>query len=153
MIIMKKIFFNVASGVMFSLALVGCQDDFLNTTPLSEIAESNVWSSAKLAEAAVLDLYQGTWAGTLTREETTDAFTDQAVFTHPGRGVDGYLRMVMSSKGMLITGVTHLITMMGGGTICLQCLEMRRKKEKKMKVKLNHPRNARKRGKIMSLAC
>ena len=56
---MKKIFFNVASGVMFSLALVGCQDDFLNTTPLSEIAESNVWSSAKLAEAAVLDLYQG----------------------------------------------------------------------------------------------
>ena len=51
---MKKIFFNVASGVMFSLALVGCQDDFLNTTPLSEIAESNVWSSAKLAEAAVL---------------------------------------------------------------------------------------------------
>jgi len=99
---MKKIFFNVASGVMFSLALVGCQDDFLNTTPLSEIAESNVWSSAKLAEAAVLDLYQGTWAGTLTREETTDAFTDQAVFTHPGRGVDGYTEGKMNPSGSYI---------------------------------------------------
>jgi len=87
---------------MFSLALVGCQDDFLNTTPLSEIAESNVWSSAKLAEAAVLDLYQGTWAGTLTREETTDAFTDQAVFTHPGRGVDGYTEGKMNPSGSYI---------------------------------------------------
>ena len=99
---MKKIFFNVASGVMFGLALVGCQDDFLNTTPLSEVAESNVWSSAKLAEAAVLDLYQGTWAGTLSREETTDAFTDQAVFTHPGRGVDGYTEGKMNPSGSYI---------------------------------------------------
>jgi hypothetical protein len=99
---MKKIFFNVASGVMFILALVGCQDDFLNTTPLSEVAESNVWSSTKLAEAAVLDLYQGTWAGTLSREETTDAFTDQAVFTHPGRGVDGYTEGKMNPSGSYI---------------------------------------------------
>lgn len=72
---------TLKTKVALSIALVGlltlsCQDDFLNTTPLSEIAESSVWSSAKLAEAAVLDLYQGTWAGTLTREETTDAFTD-----------------------------------------------------------------------------
>ena len=99
---MKKIFFKVASSVLFGLALIGCQDDFLNTTPLSEIAESNVWSSTKLAEAAVLDLYQGTWAGTLTREETTDAFTDQAVFTHPGRGVDGYTEGKMNPAGNYI---------------------------------------------------
>jgi len=84
---------------MFVSALISCQDDFLSTTPLSEIAESNVWSSAKLAEAAVLDLYQATWAGTLTREETTDAFTDQAVFTHPGRGVDGYTEGKMNPAG------------------------------------------------------
>lgn len=96
---MKKILLKIASGFMFVAAIVGCQDDFLSTTPLSEIAESNVWSSAKLAEAAVLDLYQGTWAGTLTREETTDAFTDQAVFTHPGRGVDGYTEGKMNPSG------------------------------------------------------
>jgi hypothetical protein len=83
---MKRVLLRIAGGFMFVSAIISCQDDFLSTTPLSEIAESNVWSSSKLAEAAVLDLYQGTWAGTLTREETTDAFTDQAVFTHPGRG-------------------------------------------------------------------
>ena len=96
---MKKTISKFAVGFMFVAALISCQDDFLSTTPLSEIAESNVWSSTKLAEAAVLDLYQGTWAGTLTREETTDAFTDQAVFTHPGRGVDGYTEGKMNPSG------------------------------------------------------
>lgn len=96
---MKNIFIKITSSVIIGLVLIGCQDDFLNTTPLSEIAESNVWSSPNLAEAAVLDLYQGTWAGTLTREETTDAFTDQAVFTHPGRGVDGYTEGKMNPSG------------------------------------------------------
>ena len=96
---MKKTIIKCAVGFMFVWAIISCQDDFLSTTPLSEIAESNVWSSAKLAEAAVLDLYQATWAGTLTREETTDAFTDQAVFTHPGRGVDGYTEGKMNPAG------------------------------------------------------
>lgn len=85
--------------LVLGLLLASCNDDFLETTPLSEIGESSVWSSEKLAEAAVLDLYQGTWAGTLTREETTDAFTDQAVFTHPGRGVDGYTEGKMNPAG------------------------------------------------------
>ena len=51
---MKKTIIKCAVGFMFVSAIISCQDDFLSTTPLSEIAESNVWSSAKLAEAAVL---------------------------------------------------------------------------------------------------
>ena len=66
---MKKTIIKCAFGFMFVSAMISCNDDFLSTEPLSEIAESSVWSSAKLAEAAVLDLYQSTWAGTLTREE------------------------------------------------------------------------------------
>ena len=96
---MKTNILKFLSLVVVGLLLGSCNDDFLETTPLSEVAESNVWSSDKLAEAAVLDLYQGTWAGTLTREETTDAFTDQAVFTHPGRGVDGYTEGKMNPAG------------------------------------------------------
>ena len=96
---MRKTIIKCAVGLMFVSAIISCNDDFLSTEPLSEIAESSVWSSAKLAEAAVLDLYQATWAGTLTREETTDAFTDQAVFTHPGRGVDGYTEGKMNPAG------------------------------------------------------
>lgn len=96
---MKTYFFKITPLLLVGLLLASCNDDFLETTPLSEVAEGNVWSSTKLAEAAVLDLYQGTWAGTLTREETTDAFTDQAVFTHPGRGVDGYTEGKMNPSG------------------------------------------------------
>ncbi len=96
---MKTIILKFLPIVVVALFLASCNDDFLETTPLSEVAEDNVWSSDKLAEAAVLDLYQGTWAGTLTREETTDAFTDQAVFTHPGRGVDGYTEGKMNPAG------------------------------------------------------
>ncbi len=96
---MKKDLIKIIVVLALGLLLASCNDDFLETTPLSEVSESSVWSSEKLAEAAVLDLYQGTWAGTLTREETTDAFTDQAVFTHPGRGVDGYTEGKMNPSG------------------------------------------------------
>ena len=96
---MKSTLIKIILSALFALLLLGCNKDFLNTIPLSEVAEANVWSSKKLAEAAVLDLYQGTWAGTLSREETTDAFTDQAVFTHPGRGVDGYTEGKMNPAG------------------------------------------------------
>lgn len=96
---MKKELFKIVPLLVIGLFLASCNDDFLETTPLDQVAESSVWTSEKLAEAAVLDLYQGTWAGTLTREETTDAFTDQAVFTHPGRGVDGYTEGKMNPAG------------------------------------------------------
>ena len=64
---MKKNIFK--STVLFLLVFmaVGCNEDFLDTTPLSEIAEESVWADKNLTEAAVLDLYQGTWAGTLRR--------------------------------------------------------------------------------------
>ena len=96
---MKKNILKFASVLVFGLVLVGCNDDFLETQPLSQASDVSVWSDVKLAEAAVLDLYQSTWAGTMTREETTDAFTDQAVFTHPGRGVDGYTEGKMNPAG------------------------------------------------------
>ncbi len=107
--------------------MASCNDDFLETTPLDQIAEANVWGSDKLAEAAVLDLYQGTWAGTLTREETTDAFTDQAVFTHPGRGVDGYTEGKMNPAGnymdMQWFSWDRLYPFIRGANIAIQRLE------------------------------
>ncbi|MEO9891536.1 RagB/SusD family nutrient uptake outer membrane protein [Aurantibacter sp.] len=96
---MKKEIIKHVALIAFAVLAVGCNDDFLETQPLSQASEEQVWSDQKLTEAAVLDLYQGTWAGTLTREETTDAFTDQAVFTHPGRGVDGYTEGKMNPAG------------------------------------------------------
>ncbi len=96
---MKNNILKITAFAVFGLLMASCNKDVLETQPLSQASEQNVWSDNKLAEAAVLDLYQGTWAGTLTREETTDAFTDQAVFTHPGRGVDGYTEGKMNPAG------------------------------------------------------
>ncbi len=96
---MRKNILKLTTLVLFALFIASCNDDFLETTPLSQASEGQVWADKKLTEAAVLDLYQGTWAGTMTREETTDAFTDQAVFTHPGRGVDGYTEGKMNPAG------------------------------------------------------
>ncbi len=96
---MKIKLLKIMLGLAVTMLTVACNDDFLETQPLSQASEQDVWTDVRLAEAAVLDLYQGTWAGTLTREETTDAFTDQAVFTHPGRGVDGYTEGKMNPAG------------------------------------------------------
>ncbi len=100
---MKNNIFKSTVLFLFVFMAVGCNEDFLDTTPLSEIAEEAVWADKNLAEAAVLDLYQGTWAGTLTEEETSDAYTDNAVFTHPGRGVDGYTEGKMTAAGNYLT--------------------------------------------------
>ncbi len=93
---MRKQLVKISCLLAFGSILVGCNDDFLETQPLSQASDLSVWTDLKLAEAAVFDLYQGTWAGVLTSETTTDAFTDHAVFTHPGRGVDGYTEGKMS---------------------------------------------------------
>jgi len=93
---MRKQLVKISYLLAFGFVVVGCNDDFLETQPLSQASDLSVWTDLKLAEAAVFDLYQGTWAGSLTSETTTDAFTDQAVFTHPGRGVDGYTEGKMS---------------------------------------------------------
>ena len=96
---MTKNIIKITTLLVFTILFAGCEKDFLNTKSLSEVSDTAVWSDKKLAEAAVLHLYQGTWAGVLSSETTTDAFTDQAVFTHPGRGVDGYTEGKMNSAG------------------------------------------------------
>lgn len=95
--ITRKTFFSF----LLITSLVGCQDDFLETTPLSEISESSVWSSPVLSEAAVFDLYSGTWAGVFTSETTSDAFTDHAIFTHGGRNTDHY------TGGQIVAGGSY----------------------------------------------
>jgi len=69
------------------LSIVGCSKDFVGTQPLDEVAESAVWSDAALAEAFVLDIYNGLGQGGFD-EQMQASLTDEALFTHPGRGID-----------------------------------------------------------------
>ncbi|WP_373518750.1 RagB/SusD family nutrient uptake outer membrane protein [Pricia sp.] len=69
------------------VAIMGCNDDFTSITPLSQVAEESVWSDAGLAEAAVTGVYNGLGAGGLD-EQMLASLTDEAIFTHTGRGIN-----------------------------------------------------------------
>ncbi len=75
-------------GMVLSIILVmSCNDDFTSITPLSEVSESSVWTDAGLAEATVTGAYNGLEAGGLS-EQMLASLTDEAIFTHTGRGIN-----------------------------------------------------------------
>ena len=78
---MKKIVFCLLSLVVF-----GCNDDFVNTKPLDQLAESAVWTDASLAEAFVSEIYAGFGNGGFD-EQMNASLTDETIFTHPGRNI------------------------------------------------------------------
>lgn len=66
--------------------MLSCNSDFLNTDPLGEVSQSAVWSDPALAEAFVTGIYQGFGNGGFD-EQMLASLTDEAIFTHPGRGI------------------------------------------------------------------
>ncbi|GAA4407588.1 RagB/SusD family nutrient uptake outer membrane protein [Nibrella viscosa] len=83
---MLKIKHIVLSTITASLLMVGCNDNFVNTRPLDQVSEAAVWSDAALAEAFVLEIYAGFGNGGFD-EQMLASLTDEAIFTHPGRGI------------------------------------------------------------------
>ncbi|MBN3520880.1 RagB/SusD family nutrient uptake outer membrane protein [Algoriphagus lutimaris] len=78
----KHIFVLVTA--LFTIA--SCNNDFLNTDPLGEVSQAAVWSDPALAEAFVTGIYQGFGNGGFD-EQMLASLTDEAIFTHPGRGI------------------------------------------------------------------
>ena len=78
---MKKVVFCLLSLVVF-----GCNDDFVNTKPLDQLAESTVWTDPSLAEAFVSEIYAGFGNGGFD-EQMNASLTDETIFTHPGRNI------------------------------------------------------------------
>ncbi|WP_296698049.1 RagB/SusD family nutrient uptake outer membrane protein [Algoriphagus sp.] len=66
--------------------MLSCNNDFLNTDPLGEVSQAAVWSDPALAEAFVTGIYQGFGNGGFD-EQMLASLTDEAIFTHPGRGI------------------------------------------------------------------
>jgi hypothetical protein len=65
----------------------GCNDDFVNTKPLGEVSEADVWVDGGLSEAFVTGIYSGLGMGGFD-EQMIASLTDEAIFTHPGRGIN-----------------------------------------------------------------
>jgi starch-binding outer membrane protein, SusD/RagB family len=83
---MKRLNKIVALLVAASFAFTACNDDFLNTRPLGQVSEAAVWTDPALAEAFVVGIYQGFGNGGFD-EQMLASLTDEAIFTHPGRGI------------------------------------------------------------------
>ncbi|MGJ1435597.1 RagB/SusD family nutrient uptake outer membrane protein [Sphingobacterium siyangense] len=84
---MKKI--KNISLILFvlSASLQACNDDFVSTKPLSEVPQEIVWSDAGLSEAFVTEIYNGFGVGGFYEQEMA-SMTDEALFTHPNRGIN-----------------------------------------------------------------
>ncbi len=67
------------------IGLSSCKKDFLSTSPLGQVSANDVWADGALAEAFVNGTYSGLGMGGFN-EEMLASLTDEAVFTHAGRG-------------------------------------------------------------------
>lgn len=72
---------------VMTIGIVSCKTEFLDTEPLTEVPQEVVWSDAGLAEAFVLEIYNGLGQGGF-EEEMQSSLTDESMFTHPGRGIN-----------------------------------------------------------------
>jgi len=67
--------------------LASCSRDFLNTTPLNQIPAEATWKDKGLAQAFVTNIYNGLGNGGFD-EQQLSSLSDEAVFVHPGRGIN-----------------------------------------------------------------
>lgn len=68
------------------LSMTACNDDFVSTKPLDQVSEADVWTDEGLTAAFVIDIYSGLGNGGFD-EQMLASLTDEAIFTHPGRGI------------------------------------------------------------------
>lgn len=84
---MNKIKVISFSVIIALFTVSGCNDDFVNTKPLTEVLSEEVWRDPGLADAFVTEIYGGLGNGGFD-EQMLASLTDEAIFTHPGRGIN-----------------------------------------------------------------
>ncbi|WP_353480315.1 RagB/SusD family nutrient uptake outer membrane protein [Haliscomenobacter sp.] len=77
---------NIILALVAVLFINSCNDDFVNTQPLDQLAETAVWTDGSLAEAFVSNIYAGLGNGGFD-EQMLASLTDETMFTHPGRNI------------------------------------------------------------------
>jgi len=85
---MKNLIKNILTVLIVSGALLtSCKKDFLNTKPLTEVPSEDTWKNGALSAAFVNEIYNGLGNGGFDEQELA-SLSDEAVFTHPGRGIN-----------------------------------------------------------------
>ncbi len=80
------------------LILVACSEDFLDTEPLDKVSADATWSNGALSEAFVFNVYSYLNYGGF-EEEGLASITDEAMFTHSGRGINTITEGTLSDAG------------------------------------------------------
>ncbi len=73
---------TVSAAVLFT----ACSKDFLNTNPY-QVQSTDTWKDGALSEAFITDIYNGLGNGGLDEQELS-SLSDEAMFTHAGRGIN-----------------------------------------------------------------
>ncbi|MBC7416747.1 MAG: RagB/SusD family nutrient uptake outer membrane protein [Pedobacter sp.] len=73
--------------VFITLLATSCKKDFMDVTPPDKISSELVWKDPTLAQAFVNDIYNGLSVGGFS-EQMLASVSDEAMFTHPTRGID-----------------------------------------------------------------
>jgi hypothetical protein len=84
---MRFVIKNSLLWLIGAMLVVSCSKKFLNTQPLNQISAADTWKDGGLSEAFVTNIYNGLGNGGFD-EQQLSALTDEAVFTHPGRGIN-----------------------------------------------------------------
>jgi starch-binding outer membrane protein, SusD/RagB family len=91
--------------VLLSLPLA-CDTDFLDTKPVGSVPSDATWSDGPLSQAFVFGVYSFLGYGGF-EEQMLAAYTDEAMFTHAGRGINTFTEGSESAANVAWTSDTY----------------------------------------------
>lgn len=103
---MKKYQIFILSGLFAAFLPYSCNQDFLNTKPLDKISSDATWSDGPLSEAFIFNVYSFLGYGGF-EEEGLASLTDEAMFTHAGRGINIFTEGTESPSSLGKTSPTY----------------------------------------------
>ena len=83
---MKNKLKYISTFLVLLVLFASCKRDFLNVDPLDRISSTATWTDGPLSTAFVTNLYNGFGPGGFD-EQMLASLSDEAVFTHTGRGI------------------------------------------------------------------
>lgn len=86
-------------ALLTAILPLSCDQDFLNTEPLDKISSEATWADGPLSEAFIFNVYSYLNYGGF-EEEGLSSYTDEAMFTHAGRGIDVITEATISPSNL-----------------------------------------------------
>jgi hypothetical protein len=83
-----------------------CNKDYLNTKPVALVQASDTWKDGALSQAFVFGIYSYMGYGGF-EEQMLASYTDEAVFTHPGRNINTFMEGSETPGNLAWTSTTY----------------------------------------------